>query len=287
MEAARPDRPLVRWHGGKWRLAPWIIARFPPHRVYVEPFCGAAGVLLRKPPSAVEVLNDRHRRIVGVFRLLRDPEQAARLARALRLTPYSAAEYRACREPSDDPLEDARRLLVLGWQGHGSTGASGAGLTTARASTGWRRGDRGGLANSAREWTGLPARVGAWAERLRGVFLEDGDALETVRRWDAPDALFYCDPPYPPETRTAGRGGYTFEFEEADHRALAGALREVRGMVALSGYPCPLYDRLYAGWTRLEARAVADGGAARVEAIWLNPAAARRRAQRSLWEDAA
>lgn len=33
-----PSRPLLRWHGGKWKLAPWIVSQFPPHRVYVEPF---------------------------------------------------------------------------------------------------------------------------------------------------------------------------------------------------------------------------------------------------------
>ena len=35
-----PTRPVVRWHGGKWRLAPWILAHLPPHRTYVEPFGG-------------------------------------------------------------------------------------------------------------------------------------------------------------------------------------------------------------------------------------------------------
>jgi DNA adenine methylase len=32
-----PTRPLIRYHGGKWKLSDWIISRFPPHRVYVEP----------------------------------------------------------------------------------------------------------------------------------------------------------------------------------------------------------------------------------------------------------
>ena len=33
-----PNRPILRYHGGKWILAPWIIGYFPDHRVYVEPY---------------------------------------------------------------------------------------------------------------------------------------------------------------------------------------------------------------------------------------------------------
>lgn len=280
--AARPTRPLLRWHGGKWRLADWIIAHLPPHRVYVEPFCGAASVLLRKPPSPVEILNDRHQRLVNLFRLLRDPAQAARLAERLRLTPYAEVEYHACREPAPDPLEDARRLLVLAWQGHGSTGASASG----RRVTGWRRGDRGGRANSAREWAELWRQVSVWADRLRGVFIESADAIKLIRRWDGPDVLFYCDPPYPLATRTA-RGGYQHEFSDADHAALAEVLRAVRGAVLLSGYACPLYAALYPDWPRTDQRAIADAQARRTESLWLNPSAASGLKQPSLWSQTA
>ena len=138
-------RPILRYHGGKWRLAPWILQHLPEHRVYIEPFAGAASVLLRKAPASLEVLSDLNGRLVNVFEVLRDPARAAALIEGLRLTPYAEREYRVCRQPAEDPVEDARRLLVLGHQGHGSTAA------TEGKRSGWRRGDRGTQANSARE----------------------------------------------------------------------------------------------------------------------------------------
>ena len=66
-----PTRPALRYYGGKWRLAKWIIAHFPHHVTYVEPFGGAASVLLRKPPAFIDVYNDRNQRVVSFFRVLR------------------------------------------------------------------------------------------------------------------------------------------------------------------------------------------------------------------------
>lgn len=33
---APPTRPVLRYHGGKWKLAPWVIEHFPPHRIYMR-----------------------------------------------------------------------------------------------------------------------------------------------------------------------------------------------------------------------------------------------------------
>ena len=86
-------RPALRYHGAKWRLAPWVIGHMPPHKVYVEPYGGAAGVLLRKPRSYSEVYNDLDGDIVTLFRVLRDPMRREALIEALTLTPYAREEF--------------------------------------------------------------------------------------------------------------------------------------------------------------------------------------------------
>ena len=124
-------RPAFRYYGGKWKLAKWILSHFPAHRVYVEPFSGAASVLLQKPRAYAEVLNDVDGDIVNLFRVLRDEETARRLQHALELTPFARAEFENAYEPCDEPVERARRLVCRAAMGFGGGAVS-------RRSTGFR-----------------------------------------------------------------------------------------------------------------------------------------------------
>ena len=108
-----PRRPALRYYGGKFDLAPWIISHFPRHEHYVEPCFGAGSVLLRKPAVKLETVNDLNGRVVNYFRVLRD--NPAGLIRLLDLTPWAADEYRESQTESDDPLEDARRFHIQCW----------------------------------------------------------------------------------------------------------------------------------------------------------------------------
>lgn len=270
-DAMAPTRPVLRYHGGKFRLAPWILQFFPPHEVYVEPFGGAASVLLQKPRAHAEVYNDIAGEIVNVFRVLRDPAQAGRLASMMELTPFARTEFELSYQPSDDPVEQARRTIARSFMGHGG------GAVYTKHATGFRTGVRGSRNQSAAtDLVSWPAEVPAFVERLRGVSIESRDALYLMARTDGPGTLFYVDPPYPHSTRGNARGvrqKYAQELTDDDHRRLAGVLQDLQGMVVLSGYPCELYDReLFSGWERHECAALADGGRKRMEVVWLNPA---------------
>lgn len=260
-----PTRPLVRYHGGKWKLAPWIIANFPAHRVYVEPYGGGGSVLLRKPRSYAEVYNDLDGEMVNLFRMVRD--RSDELRRALELTPFSRTDFLESYKPAKDPIEQARRTVARSYMGFGSAAASGN-------KTGFRSNSNRSGTTPAHDWTNYPAALVALAERLRGVVIENKDAIEVMQVHDNETALHYVDPPYVHSTRHEGnkycKKCYRFEMTDDEHRTLAAVLHELKGAVVLSGYPCALYDKLYAGWQRIENRgAHADGAKYRIEVLWM------------------
>jgi len=109
------------------------------------------------------------------------------------------------------------------------------------------------------------------ALRLLRVQIENRPALEVIQVYDGPDTLFYCDPPYPHESRGDPKI-YAFEMTNKQHEQLASMLRRVKGKAAISGYRCDLMDRLYANWQRFEAptKKCHSGKKNRQEALWRN-----------------
>ena len=280
MPTLAPPAPVLRYHGAKWKIAPWIIRHFPPHTTYVEVFGGSAGVLLRKRLSPIEVYNDLDGEVVNFFRMLRERPEA--LARAVELTPYARAELETAREPADDPLEAARRFAVRSWMSIGGP------TTQWRSGFRYRRDDKSQMWV---QWNRLPAAIVATARRLKTITIENADWQTILRRYDAPETLFYCDPPYLGETRSKWgkfRAAYKHEFTDADHEALAEALQGIQGMVVISGYPSPLYAELYEarGWARRCMNTINQNGSQARECLWLNLKAQAAGVQPSLFETA-
>jgi DNA adenine methylase len=270
-----PTRPTLRYHGGKWLLAPFVIAHMPPHRIYCEPFGGAASVLMRKPRSYGEVYNDLDDMVVTYFRVLRDPASAAELERRVRLTPFSRSEFTWSYGAPRDDIDQAHRLVVRSFMGFGSAAMTSTHVTGFRSNT-----HRSGT-TPARDWVTWPEQVIAFTERLLGVVIENRPAADVMAQHDGLLTLHYVDPPYPHSTRSSMRNGtrpgvkhaYRHEMDDAAHCALAKQLCGLTGMVLLSGYRCAMYDEMYGDWTRIDRATFADGARPRTESLWLNPAA--------------
>jgi DNA adenine methylase len=256
--------PPVRYYGGKWRIAPWVIQYFPEHITYVEPFCGGASVLFRKEPSKFEVINDLNGDVVNFFDVLRNrPDE---LVRAIQLTPYSRQEHKRAHTaaPADD-LDRARMFYVRSRQSFGS----GEG----RWNTGWRYQANARRGTSVIDEWGMTQHLYAAAARLKLVQIECDDALKCIERFDSPDTLFYVDPPYPFSTRYSSEERYAVEMADEEHRQLAALLHQVQGKVMISGYMCELYEGLYQGWQCVSKDTRTNGNVAATEYLWLSPRA--------------
>jgi DNA adenine methylase len=266
-------KPALRYHGAKFRLATWLLQFFPVHRCYVEPFGGAAGVLLQKPRAYAEVYNDLDGDIVNFFRVLRDPEQRSQLVEAVRLTPYARSEFDSAWTPSAEPIEAARRLAIRAQMGFGSAGAS-------KGTTGFRVDTKRAYGTCQQHWAEFPVAIATAGARITGVLIENAPAIEVMQRHDAVDTLHFVDPPYLHETRVRGSGKdrcYRHEMTDAQHKELLEALCGLQGMVVLTGYPSPLYSAALADWQlhKTSARISAGRGTAlRTECAWLNSACA-------------
>ena len=256
------------YFGGKTSHAARIVPLLPAHDHYVEPFAGSLAVLLAKPRSKMETVNDLDGDLITFWRVLRD--QPEDLARACALTPHSRAEHDAAYLDAADDLERARRVWVVLTQGRAGT----------MRRTGWRfyRDPAGSTYSMPAYLNAYADRMELAAERIAGVSLECRDALAVVTEYGShPDVLLYCDPPYLGSTRATN---YRHEMEgDAEHEALLSALLGCKASVVLSGYASDLYDDALAGWSRVDFSAWTGNGIAsasdktdgnRTEVLWSN-----------------
>jgi DNA adenine methylase len=256
------------YYGGKFSHLDFILPLLPTHFThYCEPFGGSAAVLVNRPPAPVETYNDLDSEVVNFFKCLRD--QAQELVRLISLTPFSRAELVEALAPTNgfSDLERARRFFVRARQTR-------TGLAQTSSEGRWAHcvlTSRAEMAGAVSRWLGSVEGLPEIVQRLQRVQVENAPATEVVLRYDSPETLFYCDPPYPHEARGDAKA-YGYEMTDREHVELAKALHSVKGAVALSGYRCPLMERLYGDWRRVDAdtRLCNSSKGERTESLWMN-----------------
>ena len=256
------------WYGGKYSHLDWLLPLLPYTTHFCEPFGGSAAVLINRAPSPVETYNDLDGELVNFFRVLREQKEA--LIEAIGLTPFSREEFqRAISEPTNDlsELERARRFYILARQVR-------TGLAQTASSGRWahcRLTSRAGMAGAVSRWLGAVEALPEIAQRLLRVQIENAPAIEVIQRYDNEETLFYCDPPYPHDSR-GDSNAYGYEMTDEHHRELAKALKNVKGKVALSSYHCDLMEELYGDWRYIEgpSKKIHSVKQNRTEVLWVN-----------------
>ncbi|ACK69559.1 D12 class N6 adenine-specific DNA methyltransferase [Gloeothece citriformis PCC 7424] len=256
------------WYGGKYSHLDWLLPLLPKTTHYCEPFGGSAAVLINREPSPVETYNDIDGELVNFFRVLR--EQKNELIRAIAFTPFSRGEFElALSKPTPDlsDLELARRFFIRARQvrtGLAQTASSGRWahcLLTSRA----------GMAGAVSRWLGSIDDLSKIVQRLLRVQIENCSAIEVIQRYDSEETLFYCDPPYPHDSR-GDKNAYGYEMANEEHQKLAHILHNIKGKVAISGYDCELMEELYGDWRRIPApsKSCHSVKQLRTEILWVN-----------------
>jgi DNA adenine methylase len=251
--ATRVDSPL-KWHGGKSYLASKIVALMPPHTHYVEPYAGGLSVLLAKDPEGVsEVVNDLSGELANFWAVLRDEDGFNDLCRLCTLTPFSQADWEEAQRMFRQGTEFMSRtrefrawvFFVFCRQSLAGRMESFAPLSRTRV--------RRGMNEQASAWLNAVEGLPAVHARLKRVVVLNRDAAAVIASQDGPATLFYLDPPYLKETRTAPEV-YAHEMTADQHDHLLRCCTEIKGRFLLSGYRSDLYDRFARefGWHRTD-----------------------------------
>ena len=256
------------WYGGKFNHLDWLLPLLPTAHHYCEPFGGSGAVLINRPPSPVETYNDLDGEVVNFFRVLR--EQRDELVSMIALTPFSREEYFLAISDQREhisPIERALQFFVRARQAR-------TGLAQTATLGRWancKNTSRSGMSGVVSRWLGSVESLPEIALRLLRVQIENRPATDVIRLYDDSNTLFYCDPPYPHDSRGDSRA-YGYEMSDDEHIELAGLLHQVKGKVAVSGYRCDLLGRLYSDWNLHLARPKQSHAIKqlRQEALWTN-----------------
>jgi len=216
------------WQGGKSKIAGRLCGLIAYHKCYVEVFAGAANLLFEKPPSKTEVLNDVNAELVTLFRVVRYHHRS--FLQELLLTVQSRMEFTDFKnQPGLTDIQKATRTFFVLKTAFGGKGG------TTHSAFGYGTTDRAHFRRT------MFSAIRRCHKRLDGVYIENLDFEDCIKRYDRSWTFFYCDPPY------LDAADYKAPFNLDDHRRLANVLKFIKGKFLLSINNHPEIRRFYKG----------------------------------------
>lgn len=226
--------PVAPWMGGKRNLAKRLVRLIASieHDIYAEAFVGMGGVFLRRTIAPkCEIINDFSGDVINLFRILQ--RHYPQFLDCLKFQITSRREFERLQrvDPSTlTDLERAARFLYL------QRTAFGGKVTGQNFGVATERDSRFNL-------TTLVPMLEDVHERLSGVVIENLPYQDFIPRYDRPEALFYCDPPYFGCENDYGKD----MFGRQDFACLAELLRSIEGKALVSINDTPEIRIIFSG----------------------------------------
>jgi len=284
-KSTRLTGPL-KWHGGKYYLAKWILSLMPPHLHYVEAYAGGLQVLMAKDPfdprhewskkwfsdssekGCSEVVNDLNKDLMNFWYVMQDVRAFKKFQRIAEAIPISQDQYEKANIVPTRELDVKAAVAFFVRCRQSRAGNFGSFSPLGRTGTA-----RGMSVNSS-HWLHSIDGLDDVHERLKTVVVLCDDALKIIKREDCKRTLFYLDPPYVHSTRVE-KDVYCYEMTYEDHEKMLKVISKCSGSVMLSGYSNDLYDTKLKDWNRHDHKiAKASSGQyikpVAVESLWCN-----------------
>ena len=215
-------KSILRYAGGKSRVADYLIGCFPKHQLYVDMFCGMLSVTLAKSPglSGVEWINDKYNDVVNFFEIIKSQPDEFIQAFSNEFVFDSEYLYRywaqKLKEPYDIP---SVWHAVMFWMTQKQTFSG----RNATASTSYSFRGQGSKIGGRHPDTLPLARIRALHGRLSGVHILNRDfrhvyKMLSTKANNVPSTFIFQDPPY---WDTAGMYDYVERLGWDDHVALS------------------------------------------------------------------
>lgn len=237
--------PPIKYYGSKGGFYNKIIEYFPPMdeiHTYIEPFGGSYSVGFKKPYVPVEIYNDLEQNVYSLYKVISDPELYPYFKQKCDLAIYSEdfrSEYKEKLKEEIDIIERAFYFYYVNRTSHNGIGGF-------SSNTHIRR----NMSKSVSDFLSSIDRMDALHDRMSKIIVRNTDGTDLIRKYDSPNVLIYCDPPYEQSTRTGAR--YKVDMDRTQHEEFLDAVIESKSKILISGYHCNLYEKLLINGFKME-----------------------------------
>jgi len=258
----------IKYFGGKSTMFNNILEHFPPsdtYDTYIEPFGGSFSIGLKKPETPIEIYNDLEQNVYSLYKVISDTELFEQFKTKCDLVYYSEDLRKEFKEKLKQEISILDRAFYFFYVNRTShNGIGGISINTVI---------RRKMGKSVSDFLSAIDRLPELHQRLSKVIVLNRSGIDVINRYNLPNVFIYCDPPYVQSTR--GDTRYIVDMDDETHNQFLDSVINANSKILISGYDCPLYDRLTEnGFTKINFDVNTVSGnrkpKTKVETLWKN-----------------